>query len=136
MSLLLFFFGRVLTRSRKFRIIARKIEFGVFRLFRIRKKIFSWKKQDFDEFPYFFRIWFGNKFGIPNWPREKIQNCLNTPNDPETKFGIVRILRIEPGKKFGIVQILRIKVENYHPYSENIVRFRDYSELARRKFPH
>ena len=30
-----------LSRSRRFRILARKIEFGVFRLFRMRKKIFS-----------------------------------------------------------------------------------------------
>ena len=29
-----------------------------------------------------------------------------------------------------------IKVGNYHPYSENIVRFLNYSKLARRKFPH
>ena len=28
----------------------------------------------------------------------------------------------------------RIKVGNYHPYSENIVRFENYSKLARRKF--
>ena len=28
-------------RSKRFRILARKIEFGVFRLFRMRKKIFS-----------------------------------------------------------------------------------------------
>ena len=59
------------------------------------------------------------------------------------KFGIVRI---DLGKKFGIVRILRmtseknsefrIKVGNYHPYSENIVRFGNYSKLVRRKFPH
>ena len=30
----------------------------------------------------------------------------------------------------------RIKVGNYHPYSENIVRFGNYSKLALRKFPH
>jgi alpha-ketoglutarate-dependent taurine dioxygenase len=30
----------------------------------------------------------------------------------------------------------RIKVGNYHPYSENIVRFGNYSNLALRKFPH
>ena len=35
---------------------------------------------------------------------EKIRNCPNTPNDPEKKFGIVRILRIDPEKKIGIVQ--------------------------------
>ena len=28
----------------------------------------------------------------------------------------------------------RIKVGNYHPYSENIVRFGNYSKVARRKF--
>jgi hypothetical protein len=31
----------VYTRSRRFRILGRNIEFGVFRLFRMRKKIFS-----------------------------------------------------------------------------------------------
>jgi hypothetical protein len=64
----------------------------------------------------------------------------------EKKFGIVWILRIDLWKKFGIVRILRmtseknsefrIKVGNYHPYSENIVRFGNYSKLALRKFPH
>ena len=68
---------------------------------------------------------------------------MNTQNDPGEKIGIVRI---DPGKKFRIVQILRIKVGNYHPYSENTVRFRDYSALGlpllvqflnfiRKKFP-
>ena len=56
---------------------------------------------------------------ILNWKRRV---CPNIP--------------IWPEKKFGIVQILRIKIGNCHPYSENIVRFGDYSELARRKFPH
>ena len=32
---------QLVTRSRRFRILARKIEFRVFRLFRMRKKIFS-----------------------------------------------------------------------------------------------
>jgi hypothetical protein len=89
--------------------------------------------------------------------QEIIRNCPNTPNELGKKFGIVRILRIDLGKKFGIVRILRmtseknselseltseknsefrIKVGNYHPYSENIVRFGNYSKLARRKFPH
>jgi ribosomal protein L16/L10AE len=92
-------------RSRKFRILARKIEFGVFRLFRIRKKYFR-EKTGFWWISIFF------------------------PHIIRKKFGIVRI---DLGKKFGIV---RIKVGNYHPYLENIVRFGDYSELARRKFPH
>ena len=90
------------------------------------------------------------------WARKKIRNCPNTPNDLGKKFGIVRILRIDLGKKIGIVRILRmtseknselseltseknsefrIKVGNYHPYSENIVRFGNYSKLALRKFP-
>ena len=62
--------------------------------------------------------------------QEKIWNCLNTPNELEKKFGIVRILRMtselseltsEKNLEF------RIKVGNYHPYSENIVRFGNYS---------
>ena len=72
--------------------------------------------------------------------QEKIRN---TPNELGKKFGIVRILQIDLEKKFGIVRItseknleFRIKVGNYHPYSENIVRFGNYSKLARRKFPH
>jgi hypothetical protein len=92
-------------RSRKFRILARKIEFGVFRLFRIRKKYFREKTG----------FWWISIF-FPHIIRKKI--------------GIVQI---DLGKNFGIV---RIKVGNYHPYLENIVRFGDYSELARRKFPH
>jgi hypothetical protein len=110
MSLLLFFFGRVLTRSRKFRIIARKIEFGVFRLFRIRKKIFSWKKQDFDEFPYFFRIWFGNKFGIPKWRHTKrCHGCLHY--DRKFEIFIFLIGYINVNKVFFglIISYLRIK---------------------------
>jgi hypothetical protein len=71
----------------------------------LEKNIFV-KKQDFEEFPYFF------------------------PHIIRKKIGIVQI---DLGKNFGIV---RIKVGNYHPYLENIVRFGDYSELARRKFPH
>ena len=43
-------------RSRRFRILARKIEFGVFGLFRMKKNYFREKTEDFDEFPYFFRI--------------------------------------------------------------------------------
>jgi hypothetical protein len=76
--------------------------------------------------------------------QEKIRNCPNTPNELGKKFGIVRILQIDlEEKKIGIVRItseknleFRIKVGNYHPYSENIVRFGNYSKLARRKFPH
>jgi hypothetical protein len=60
------------------------------------------------------------------WAQKKIRNCPNTPNDLGKKFEIVRILRID----------LRIKVGNYHPYSENIVRFGNYSKLALRKFLH
>jgi hypothetical protein len=58
----------------------------------------------------------------------------------QEKFGIVRMssqknselseLTSEKNSEF------RIKVGNYHPYSENIVRFGNYSKLARRKFPH
>ena len=97
-----------LARSRKFRILVRKIEFGVFRLFRIRKKYFREKTG----------FWWISIF-FPHIIRKKI--------------GIVQI---DLGKNFRIVRILRIKVGNYHPYLENIVRFGDYSELARRKFPH
>jgi hypothetical protein len=97
-----------LARSRKFRILARKIEFEVFRLFRIRKKYFREKTG----------FWWISIF-FPHIIRKKI--------------GIVQI---DLGKNFRIVRILRIKVGNYHPYLENIVRFGDYSELARRKFPH
>jgi hypothetical protein len=134
-------------RSRRFRILARKIEFGVFRLFRMRKKIFSWKNRGF--------WWISILF--PHIIRKSVRNC---PNELGKIFGIVRILRIDVGKKFGIVRILRmtseknselseyseltseknsefgIKVGNYHPYSENIVRFGNYSKLALRKFPH
>jgi hypothetical protein len=119
------------------------IEFGVFGLFRMRKKIFSWKNRGF----WWITILF------PHIIRKSVRNCPNTPNELEKKFGIVRILwielekkfgivRIDLGKKFGIVRILRmtsefrIKVGNYHPYSENIVRFGNYSKLALRKFPH
>ena len=135
------------TRSRRFRILARKIEFGVFGLFRMRKKIFSWKNRGF--------WWISILF--PHIIRKSVRNCPNTPNELGNKFGIVRILRIDLGKKFGIVRILRmtskknselseltsennsefrIKVGNCHPYSENIVRFGNYSKLALRKFPH
>ena len=124
------------SRSRRFRILARKIEFGVFGLFRMRKKIFSWKNRGF--------WWISILF--PHIIRKSVRNCPNTPNELGKKFGIVRILRIDLGKKFGIVRILRmtseknsefrIKVGNYHPYSENIVRFGSYSKVALRKFPH
>ena len=139
-----------LARSRRFRILARKIEFGVFGLFRMRKKIFSWKNRGF--------WWISILF--PHIIRKSVRNCPNTPNELGKKFRIVRILRIGFGKIFGIVRILRmtseknselseyseltseknsefrIKVGNYHPYSENIVRFGNYSKLALRKFPH
>jgi hypothetical protein len=90
--------------------------------------------------------------------RKQIWNCPNTPNELGKNFGIVRIFRIDLGKKFGIVRILRmtsnffnselseltsekirnseLRSENYHPYSEDIVRFGNYSKLALRKFPH
>ena len=97
-----------LARSRKFRILVRKIEFGVFRLFRIRKKYFREKTG----------FWWISIF-FPHIIRKKI--------------GIVQI---DLGKNFRIVRILRIKVGNYHPYLENIVRFGDYSKLVQRKFPH
>ena len=127
----------LLPRSRRFRILARKIEFGVFGLFRMRKKIFSWKNRGF----WWISILFPHI----------IRNCPNTPNELGKKFGIVRI---DLGKKFGILRMtseknselseltseknseFRIKVGNYHPYAENIVRFGNYSKLALRKFPH
>ena len=84
--------------------------------------------------------------------RKKIWNC---PNELGKKFGIVRILRIDLGKKFGILRMTsnlfnselseltsgkirnsELRSENYHPYSEDIVRFGNYSKLALRKFPH
>jgi hypothetical protein len=90
--------------------------------------------------------------------RKKIWNCPNTQNELGKNLGIVRILRIDLGKKFAIVRILRmtsnffnselseltsekirnseLRSENYHPYSEDIVRFGNYSKLALRKFPH
>jgi hypothetical protein len=106
-------------RSRRFRILARKIEFGVFRLFRMRKKIFSWKNRGF--------WWISILF--PHIIRKSVRNC---PNELGKIFGIVQILRMtsEKNSEFGI------KVGNYHPYSENIVRFGNYSKLALRKFPH
>ena len=64
-------------RSRKFRILARKIEFGVFRLFRIRKKYFREKTG----------FWWISIF-FPHIIRKKI--------------GIVQI---DLGKNFGIVRI-------------------------------
>ena len=120
-------------RSRRFQILARKIEFGVFRLFRMRQKIFSWKNRGFWWISIFF----------PHIIRKSVRNCPNTPNELEKKFGIVRI---DLGKNLELYEYseltseknseFRIKVVNYHPYSENIVRFRNYSKLARRKFPH
>jgi hypothetical protein len=50
------------------------------------------------------------------WPRKKIRNCPNTPNDLGKKFGIylgiVRILRMTSEKNSEF----RIKVGNYHPF--------------------
>ena len=66
-----------LARSRKFRILARKIEFRVFRLFRIRKKYFREKTG----------FWWISIF-FPHIIRKKI--------------GIVQI---DLGKNFGIVRI-------------------------------
>ena len=48
--------GLLFTRSKKFRILTWKIDFGVLGLFRIRKKKINEKSEDFDEFPCFFRI--------------------------------------------------------------------------------
>ena len=148
-------------RSRRFRILARKIEFGVFWLFRMRKKNIFVKKQrilmNFHIISAYNSEISSELSEYSEWARKKIRNCPNTPNDLGKKFGIVRILRIDLGKKIGIVRILRmtseknselseltseknsefrIKVGNYHPYSENIVRFGNYSKLALRKFPH
>ena len=97
-------------RSRKFRILARKIEFGVFRLFRIRKKYFR-EKTGFwwisILFPHIIRKSvrncpneLGKKFRIVRMsseknselseysecPRKKIRNCPNTPNWPQNFF--------------------------------------------------
>jgi hypothetical protein len=118
-----------------------------------------------------FRIFFRGQFGIPNffpnYMRKYYENWSKSSVFSRIyiffSFGKVRILRIlfselifgiswvgivriDPGKKFRIAQILRIKVGNYHPYSENTVRFRDYSALGlpllvqflnfiRKKFP-
>ena len=78
--------------------------------------------------------------------RKSVRNCPNTPNELGKKFGIVRILRMTSEKKSELSEYseltseknseFRIKVGNYHPYSENIVRFGNYSKLALRKFPH
>jgi hypothetical protein len=72
--------------------------------------------------------------------QEKIRN---TPNELGKKFRIVRILRMTSEKNSELSELtseknseFRIKVGNYHPYSENIVRFGNYSKLAWRKFPH
>ena len=104
-------------RSRRFRILARKIEFGVFGLFRMRKKIFSWKNRGFWWISILFpHIILKSVRNCPNTPNElgkkfeivrilridlgkKIRNCPNTPNDLGKKFGIIRI---DLGKKFGI----------------------------------
>jgi hypothetical protein len=96
-------------RSRRFRILARKIEFGVFGLFRMRKKIFSWKNRRF----WWISIYF------PHIIRKSVRNSGK-------KFGIVRILRIDLGKKFGIVRILRMTPEKNSELSE-------YSELIPEK---
>ena len=110
-------------RSRRFRILARKIEFGVFWLFRMRKKIFSWKNRG--EKKYFREknrgFWWISIF-FPHIIRKSVRNSRK-------KIGIVR-MSSEKNSEF------RIKVGNYHPYSENIVRFGNYSKVARRKFPH
>ena len=58
--------------------------------------------------------------------QEKIRNC---PNELENNSELSE-LTSEKNSEF------RIKVGNYHPYSENIVRFGNYSKLARRKFLH
>jgi hypothetical protein len=52
-------------RRQRFRILARKIEFGVFRLFRMRKKIFSWKNRGF--------WWISISF--PHIIRKSVRNC-------------------------------------------------------------
>ena len=78
-------------------------------------------------------IYFGVKEGLTS----KIRNCLNTPNWPRKKIGIVRMtseknselseLTSEKNSEF------RIKVGNYHPYSENIVRFRKLFQASSEK---
>ena len=90
-----------------------------------------------------FHIFFTYNSEISSEFQEKIWNCPNTPNELEKKFGIVRILRIDLGKISELSNLtseknseFRIKVGNYHPYSEDIVRFGNYFKLARRKFPH
>jgi hypothetical protein len=99
-------------RSRRFRILARKIEFGVFGLFPNEKKNIFVKKQrilmNFHIISAYNSEISSELSEYSEWPRKKIRNCPNTPNDLEKKFGIVRILRIDLGKKFGIVRILRM----------------------------
>jgi hypothetical protein len=87
-----------------------------------------------------FHIFFAYYSEISSEFQEKIRNC---PNELGKKFGIVRILRMTSEKNSELYELtseknseFRIKVGNYHPYSENIVRFGNYSKLARRKFPH
>ena len=77
-----------LTRSRRFRILARKIEFGVFGLFfpNEKKNIFVKKQRILMNF--------------------HIISAYNS--EISSEFGIVRILRIDLEKKFGIVRRLRM----------------------------
>jgi hypothetical protein len=97
-------------RSRKFRILARKIEFRVFRLFRIRKKYFREKTgfwwisiffphmihksiRNSELTPKFFSELFeftpkknSEWSEYSKWTRKKIKNCPNTPNWPRKKI--------------------------------------------------
>ena len=74
---------------------------------------------------------------------EKNWELSEYPEWPRKKFGIVWILRMTSEKNSELSELtseknseFRIKFGNYHPYSENIVWFGNYSKLVRRKFPH
>jgi hypothetical protein len=67
----------------------------------------------------------------PNVTKKDVTGKLAEALKPNL-FKELRILRMTSEKNSEF----RIKVGNYHPYSENIVRFGNYSKLALRKFPH
>jgi hypothetical protein len=91
------------TRSRRFRILARKIEFGVFRLFRMRKKIYSWKNRGFWWISIFF----------PHIIRKSVRNCPNTPNELGKKFGIVRMSLEKNSELSEYSEWARKKIRNF-----------------------
>ena len=109
---------QLLSSSRRFRILARKIEFGVFGLFRMRKTIFSWKNRILMNFHIISAYNSEISSELSEWDRKKIRNCPNRPlkkkselseltseknselsEYSEKKFWIVRI---DLGKKFWI----------------------------------